>query len=610
MAKTIDSIIYSDDMNEVLGVESKNMKTARIADGVHTIGINAFASCTQLEEIFLPSGLFRVKMRAFANCASLLKVHLADDMTYLKATWFKDLPKQYELICNEKSETFKIIKRSMKLKAHVRSLALSYAKSEKIKQVQSASIDALLSSLLSKVEGSFYEILSARKTAIVVLVQIGKNCGSFRFGTDSSKWLSKIQKIIEILGDQEKEGAEIYKELKESKLTLSELTSAGYVYTSADASGNFNLFMRGTLKGALKVTGSNTFSIFGARSIGYNASSCVREFSSVVLGAGLEKIEATAFQSCLKLSSITIPEGVRVIDFASFAACTSLTSISLPESVEVIAAYAFQFCSSLSSINIPKAIKRIGGNAFQDTNIANLGAPIHIQNDDGDIVEFTIKNSLAVENKTLVYATTNIRELVVPSGIEEIASFAFRNCKSLERARICEGVKKIGSGAFEGCTNLREVSLPDSIEQIEDFIFDDTAIVNLGKTYRVKSAKIRNKGRVVDFTIRDGFAMQDDKLAYVAFNKWNLLLCEETFVIKDFVKHIGSLGGSCKTITSLFIPASVVSIDFGALRECRILFTIKYGGTMAQWKAIEKEDGWNLDVNAKSVKCTDGDVEF
>lgn len=33
MAKTIDSIVYSDDMNEVLGVESKNMKTARIADG-------------------------------------------------------------------------------------------------------------------------------------------------------------------------------------------------------------------------------------------------------------------------------------------------------------------------------------------------------------------------------------------------------------------------------------------------------------------------------------------------------------------------------------------------------------------------------------------------
>jgi len=597
--------------NGVVKKCKKDAVSVIIPVGVHTIGVYAFGDCTQLEEISIPSGLHRVRARAFVNCTSLLKVYLDNNMTYLKADWFKDLPEQYELICNEESETFKTIKRSTRLKAHVKSLALSDAKSEKKKLVQSASIDAVLSTSLNEIEGAFYKILSNRKTATSVLVKIGKNCGSFKFGQDSAKWLGKVPKIIEILSDQEKEGSEIYKELKESKITLSDFSSAYYIDVNADSCGNLNVFMSGRFKGrGLRIKGNNTLSIFGARSLGYELVESVRDFEQIVLSEGLESIEAYAFSDCENLKSITIPEGTKRIDYAAFRLCTSLTSIKLPESIEEIVSYAFECCTSLSSIHIPKTIKKIGDFAFQGTNIKNLEQSFCIQKNENCNVDFTIKNSLVTENNTLVYATSYFQELIVPSGIEKIANYAFRDCKFLKRVKISEGVKKIGTGAFKGCSFLQEVSIPDSIEQIEGFVFENTAVLSLGKTYRVKSAQIRNGGKVVDFSIKDGFAMEDDTLAYVAFNKRKLLLCEETLVIPDFVRRIDTIGDACKNVVSIFVPASVEEICSASFRECENLLSIEYGGTKAQWKAIQKSGSWDLDLSAKSVKCTDGEISL
>ena len=40
------------------------------------------------------------------------------------------------------------------------------------------------------------------------------------------------------------------------------------------------------------------------------------------------------------------------------------------------------------------------------------------------------------------------------------------------------------------------------------------------------------------------------------------------------------------------------------------LENITFGGTREQWEKIEKEQGWNNDMPAKAVHCTDGDVEI
>jgi len=54
----------------------------------------------------------------------------------------------------------------------------------------------------------------------------------------------------------------------------------------------------------------------------------------------------------------------------------------------------------------------------------------------------------------------------------------------------------------------------------------------------------------------------------------------------------------------------VTEIGSGAFASCRSLSDVQFGGTMAQWKAVQKGGDWSKDVSAKSVKCTDGEVSL
>ena len=139
MEKIIDGIIYSDDMSEVLCVQSKSIKKARIAEGVKIIRSQAFKDCTELTEVYLPSSIERIWYQVWKNCNSLLTVHLGSDFGRLQAKWFNFLPEQFEFDCEKDSKTYKLIKRSSVLRSHIKELSLMTAKTEKIKQVQQLS---------------------------------------------------------------------------------------------------------------------------------------------------------------------------------------------------------------------------------------------------------------------------------------------------------------------------------------------------------------------------------------------------------------------------------------------------------------------------------------
>ena len=62
-------------------------------------------------------------------------------------------------------------------------------------------------------------------------------------------------------------------------------------------------------------------------------------------------------------------------------------------------------------------------------------------------------------------------------------------------------------------------------------------------------------------------------------------------------------------MTGLELPDSLTEIQSGALSGCTRLENIQFAGTMAQWAAIEKGEGWNEGVPATVVHCTDGDVK-
>lgn len=468
MKKVVDGIIYSDDMKSVKGVADKGIKSAIIADGAEVVAMEAFADCTALKEVTIPNSMNNIKPSAFKNCTSLFTVHLADNVEHIASSWFTALPPQYEFNCDTESKTYSFIKRSKILRMHIKTLAVDEAKSEKKKQVQNVSIEAVLSSSLADYSDFEFKIMnSRRKTATSALIRIGKNCGIFRFSTENTKWMSKVNKIIEILKNQDKDASDIFAEIKANKLTLSNMSLPATDCINSDVNGDLNLFMRGSLKGC-KINGNRNLWIFGTTSIGDMTD---LNFETLTIGEGLECIWNGAFRDCKNLKSVTLSEGVLDIYAWAFKNCTSLTSIHLPESLREIDISVFENCTALSEVYIPKTISSIRNNAFKNTKIQNLGYSLHLQRIQDFKVslvdyDFTIKGGLALENDdTLLYCVVDQEDITIFDGITKINGDAFRYRENIKYVYIPESVKEIGSSAFYNCYSLKRIEYGGTVEQ-------------------------------------------------------------------------------------------------------------------------------------------------
>ena len=90
--------------------------------------------------------------------------------------------------------------------------------------------------------------------------------------------------------------------------------------------------------------------------------------------------------------------------------------------------------------------------------------------------------------------------------------------------------------------------------------------------------------------------------------------CDESateIAIPEGVTEIdGAAFSYCESLASITIPNSVTEIGEAAFYDCRSLADIRFGGTKAQWKAIEKGEDWDSGVPASTVHCTDGETQL
>jgi len=77
------------------------------------------------------------------------------------------------------------------------------------------------------------------------------------------------------------------------------------------------------------------------------------------------------------------------------------------------------------------------------------------------VVEEVIEDKieLIIEDNVLKGYEGNIKDLVVPDGVEHIAHSAFKDCQTLETVVMPSSVIQIGAQSFQNCTNLKTVDL-------------------------------------------------------------------------------------------------------------------------------------------------------
>lgn len=140
-------------------------------------------------------------------------------------------------------------------------------------------------------------------------------------------------------------------------------------------------------------------------------------------------------------------------------------------------------------------------------------------------------------------------------AVKGVDRYAFGNDLGLVTLIIEEGVGEIKDSAFNGCLNLLHVTLPASCDDVAKSAFLNTKITTL--------TALPEAAATVPVTY----------------------LTEVVLLASDSLPN--GLFSGATSLTTLTVPASVTEIGSGFLHGCGALTEIRYGGTLADWMAIE-----------------------
>ena len=261
-------------------------------------------------------------------------------------------------------------------------------------------------------------------------------------------------------------------------------------------------------------------------------------------------------------------------------------SVTIPKTVTYIGEQAFTASPALGYIIVEEGnpAYRSSGHCLIEIATKTLlvgcyNGVVPVIPDDGSVV---IIGAYAFADMS-ADCSQDLTSIVIPEGVTIIGEGAFAGCAFLETVTLPSTLVEIGEDAFAACESLTSIDIPNGVVTIGAWAFGVTGIT---------SVTIPNS-----VTTIGEYAFAHGGLTSIVFG--NGIVSIER----------GMFEGCCD-LTSVTIPVSVTSIGDGAFTCCENLTSITFGGTMAQWNALEFDPGTLNDGNEVScyVYCTDGTI--
>lgn len=320
---------------------------------------------------------------------------------------------------------------------------------------------------------------------------------------------------------------------------------------------------------------------YGVDEINGNAFANNKKVKEIIIKAELELIPASAFSGCSQLEKVVLPESVQIIEPYAFEKCKQIKSIVLPKSLQMIKRGAFIGCSNLENVEIQNPYTSVEETAFNGC-IYQYMPPVIEESEDEKYFEFNITRQGTVsvskykgKSECVVIPTFVHGKLVTEIGkgafegnmfISEISmsdqitgmqNNAFKDCISLKRVKLSNGIKKIFAGVFSGCKSLSEINIPDGVTDLPRYAFKDSPLSTL---YIGKSASILDSRNFFsnEYNPATGKITATRAIKIITVDNDNPYMTSSGSMIlsKDGTKLLCALGSS----RSYVIPNGVVEI--------------------------------------------------
>ena len=469
----VDNVNYSVKAIGQSAFYNNYVDTLIIADGVETIGKNAFQYCYNLKNVELPSTIKIIADQAFNNCDALKRIELPSSLDSIGYDAFYSCDNL--MIVVSKIQTPFAINTDVFVNNGSKSDAILYVPvgtSSAYNQYDGWNVfSEIIEGEPKEVnyEGLTYNYFESNGTATV----IGR--------ADEDLINISIPEVIPVDG-------------------------TNYSVNEVGAGAFTNLGIETLIVSS------------GIETIGKSAFASCWRLNSVELPTSLRTIEVGAFDGTYNLKSLVIPEGVKTIGNYAFRSCSSLQKLELPSTLDSIGNEAFTYTNSLSSVisriqnpfEISQSVFCLGWDwdystgeekqIFRKSN-ANLYVPEGTKASyeaiagwnmfaaiyEGEIKEYesdSLKYAYLMSNQTATviasdkyrnYSAITIPGTVTIDGVDyrvtEIGANAFNECYNLNNVTIEYGVEKIGNYAFQSCYNADFGQLPSSLRTIGDYAF-------------------------------------------------------------------------------------------------------------------------------------------
>ena len=357
-----------------------------IVNGVTIVEIKdgAFANCTAISEVNIPSSVKKIGKNTFVGCSSLKKVTIPSSITKIPDNTFVDCQMLTEVVLPDNL-------------TEVGNMAFNNCKSltdiklpDSVTRIGDSAFDGCYSLNHFTLPDSLTEIGEMAFSYAPIETFDTQGCSAFKV-SDSILYNDDETKIYRaapsISGD-------LY-----IKKGVKEINGGAFSLCS----GITNLF----IPDSVETIGS------------YGFSECTN-LKSVKFSEGLQTINSGAFAYNIALESVELPVSLETMGDGAFMVCYSLKKVILQENLKSIGKNAFLECPDLMQITIPKSVEKIGDNAF--------GARY---NDEGNITAVdSFKMSVTAGSAGEKYAKSNKIEYD-SSGI---------NLKKLAFIVVCTGV--------------------------------------------------------------------------------------------------------------------------------------------------------------------------